>query len=276
MALVASGVSYAYEAGQTFGVEAVRGVDVVVAIGELVVVAGTTGSGKSTLLRLLAGLLEPAAGSVAVDMMGPGDREARGAIAIVFQNPETQFFAETLRLDVAFGPRNLGHVDPDGDADRALAEVGLDPAIYGPRSPFGLSGGEARRGAIAGALAMGARYLLLDEPTAGLDAAGRAAIRQALEVERTRSGIIVVTHDPAEFLDAATRIIALDSGRVAFSGSVEDVYADPAAYDRAGLELPSIVRTQLLARRSGMHLDHVTLDPRRAASALLAARRSRP
>lgn len=276
MALVAGGVSYAYEAGQTFGVEAVRGVDVTVGIGELVVVAGTTGSGKSTLLRLLAGLLEPAAGSVAVDTMGPGDREARGAIAIVFQNPETQFFAETLRLDVAFGPRNLGHVDPDGDADRALAEVGLDPAIYGPRSPFGLSGGEARRGAIAGALAMGARYLLLDEPTAGLDAAGRAAIRQALEAERTRSGIIVVTHDPAEFLDAATRIVALDSGRVAFSGSVEDVYADSAAYERAGLELPPIVRTQLLARRRGMYLDHVTLDPRHAASALLAARRSRP
>jgi len=206
--------------------------------------------------------------------MGPGDRAARGAIAIVFQDQETQFFAETLRLDVAFGPRNLGHADSEGDADRALAEVGLDPTVYGPRSPFSLSGGEARRGAIAGALAMGARYLLLDEPTAGLDAAGRAAIRRALEVERTRSGIIVVTHDPAEFLDAASRVVALDAGRVAFSGSVEELYADPAAYERAGLELPAIVRTQLLARRRGMHLERVTLDPGRAASALLAGRRT--
>ncbi|MHB8050159.1 MAG: ATP-binding cassette domain-containing protein [Coriobacteriia bacterium] len=274
MALVASGVSYAYEMGRPFGVEAVRGVDLAVAPGELVVVAGTTGSGKSTLLRLLAGLLKPAAGSVAVDAMGPGERGARGAIAIVFQDPETQFFAETLRIDVAFGPRNLGHADPDGDADRALAEVGLDPTVYGPRSPFSLSGGEARRGAIAGALAMGARYLLLDEPTAGLDAAGRAAIRQALEAERTKCGIIVVTHDPAEFLDVASRIVALEAGRVAFSGSVEDLYADPAPYERAGLELPPIVRTQLLARRRGMHLDRVTLDPERAASALLAARRT--
>lgn len=274
MALVASGVSYAYEMGRPFGVEAVRGVDLAVTTGELVVVAGTTGSGKSTLLRLLAGLLEPAVGSVTVDGMGPGDREARGATAIVFQDPETQFFAETLRLDVAFGPRNLGHADPEGDADRALAEVGLDPDVYGPRSPFSLSGGEARRGAIAGALAMGARYLLLDEPTAGLDAAGRAAIRQALQVERTRSGVVVVTHDPAEFLDAATRIVALDTGSVAFSGSVQDLYADPTTYERAGLELPPIVRTQLLARRRGMHLDRVTIDPVRAASALLAARRA--
>lgn len=272
MALIASGVSYAYELGRPFGVEAVRGVDIAVAPGDLVVVAGTTGSGKSTLLRLLAGLLEPAAGSVAVDGVAPGDRGARGAIAIVFQDPETQFFAETLRLDVAFGPRNLDHADPEGDADRALAEVGLDPATYGRRSPFGLSGGEARRGAIAGALAMGARYLLLDEPTAGLDAAGRAAIRRALDAQRSRSGIIVVTHDPAEFLDAASGVVALDVGRVAFSGSVEELYADSADYERAGLELPAIVRTQLLARHRGMHLERVTLDPGRAASALLAGR----
>ncbi|MDY0341633.1 MAG: ATP-binding cassette domain-containing protein [Coriobacteriia bacterium] len=275
MALVAQGVSYAYEVGRPPAIEAVRTVDLVLEVGELVVVAGTTGSGKSTLLRLLAGLLEPSVGSVSVDGMTLGDSQARGAVAIVFQDPETQFFAETLRLDVAFGPRNLGHSDPQGDADDALAAVGLDPAVYGSRSPFSLSGGEARRGAIAGALAMGARYLLLDEPTAGLDATGCSAVRDALRAERERSGVIVVTHDPGEFLDTAHRIVALDAGRVAFTGSVEDLYVSPERYEDAGLELPPIVRTQLLARARGMRIESVTLDPMRAASALLAAREVR-
>jgi len=275
MALVATAVSYAYGAGRAFGVEAVRGVDLTVECGELVVVAGTTGSGKSTLLRLLAGLLEPGAGSVMVDGVVSGDRQARGAVAIVFQDPETQFFAETLRLDVAFGPRNLGHEDPEGAADRALSVVGLDPEVYGPRSPFTLSGGEARRGAIAGALAMGSRYLLLDEPTAGLDATARQAVRDALRAERERSGIVVVTHDPGEFFDSADKVVALDVGMVAFAGSVGDLYADPGGYEGAGLELPPIVRTQLLARQRGMRLGGVTLDPVRAAAALLEARRGR-
>lgn len=272
MALVASGVSYAYGAGRTFGVEAVADVDLRVDPGELVVVAGTTGSGKSTLLRLLAGLLEPTAGSVTVDGVTSGDRRARGAVAIVFQDPEAQFFAETLRADVSFGPRNLGQPDSEAAADRALDVVGLDPAVYGPRSPFSLSGGEARRGAIAGALAMGARYLLLDEPTAGLDATARQAVRSALLAERERCGIVVVTHDPAMFLDDADRVVALDAGRLAFTGTVEVLYSDPAAYEGAGLELPSIVRTQLLARLSGLQLPRVSLDPVAVASALLDAR----
>lgn len=271
MSLVAAGVTYAYEAGRSFGVEAIRGVDLTVEPGELVVVAGTTGSGKSTLLRLLAGLLEPAAGSVTVDGIASGDRRVRGEVAIVFQDPETQFFAETLRMDVAFGPRNLGRQNPEAESDRALEAVGLDPTVFGSRSPFSLSGGEARRGAIAGALAMGSRYLLLDEPTAGLDLRAREAVRQALRAERQHSGIVLVTHEPGEFLDVADRVIALESGRVAFAGGVVDLYADPTAYEGAGLELPPIVRTQLLARLRGMRIERVTLDPERAASALLEA-----
>lgn len=272
MSILAEGLSYTYETGRASGVEAVRDVSVRVDVGDLVVVAGTTGSGKSTLLRLLAGLLVPSGGSITVDGLEPGAREVRGAIAIVFQNPETQFFAETLRADVAFGPRNLGRPEPEADADRALAAVNLDPAVYGPRSPFGLSGGEARRGAIAGALAMGARYLLLDEPTAGLDAEGRRAVRRALQLERARGGIIVVTHDPAEFLDDASRVIALTEGRVAFSGAVDALYDDPSAYEGAGLVLPPIVRVQLLARSVGMSVPEVTLDPGAAARALLVAK----
>jgi energy-coupling factor transport system ATP-binding protein len=272
MALLARNVSYTYAGGRSFGVEAVRSVDVRLDRGDLVVVTGTTGSGKSTLLRLLAGLLAPLHGTVTVDGRDPSSREARGSVAIVFQDPETQFFAETLHADVMFGPRNLGLEDASGEADRALSTVGLEPDVYGARSPFTLSGGEARRGAIAGALAMSAPYLLLDEPTSGLDADGRRAVREALAVERARSGVLVVTHDPMEFLDDATAVVALDSGAVAFSGSVQELYDDPAPYTRAGLELPPVVRAQLLAREAGMQLQHIVCDPVRAAASLLAAR----
>jgi energy-coupling factor transport system ATP-binding protein len=252
-------------------VHAVSGVSLTLEPGELLVIAGATGSGKSTLLRLLAGLLQADAGTVAADGQSLGSRAARGKVSIVFQNPESQFFAETLLADVGFGPRNLGVADPEAAASAALAAVGLDPASFGARSPFTLSGGEARRAAIAGALAMGAPYLLLDEPTAGLDARGRRDVLQAIDAERTRAGVAVVTHDPDEFLGSATRILALDAGVPAFDGTVGELTADPSAFEAAGLRLPDVVRAQVLARDRGARLPVIELDPRAAASAMLRA-----
>lgn len=272
MALVATGLGYTYGEDTAYRVRAVDDVDLTVSTGELVVIAGTTGSGKSTLLRLLAGLLEPQRGSLEVDGLSPRAREARGRVSLVFQNPEAQFFAETLRADVAFGPRNLGAADPLAAADAALRAVGLDPGIFGERSPFTLSGGEARRGAVAGALAMGSPYLLLDEPTAGLDAHSRGAVLSAIAAERARAGIVVVTHDPEELLPLADRVYALDGGRTAFAGSVEDLTASPGSYLAAGLRLPEVVRAQLLARERGARLPRIAFDPAEAAVLLLEAR----
>lgn len=274
MALVASELGYTYSAGAHYQVRALSGIALELERGELLVIAGTTGSGKSTLLRLLAGLLQPQSGTVMVDDEPPGSRAARGRVAIVFQNAESQFFAETLLADVAFGPRNLGVAGPEDAASAALAAVGLDPAEFGPRSPFTLSGGEARRAAIAGALAMGARYLLLDEPTAGLDARGRRDVLNAIEAERARAGVVVVTHDPDEFLASATRVLALDAGAAAFHGTVEALTEDPSAYEAAGLKLPEVVRAQVLARDRGAVLPVIELEPEAAASALLRAWRA--
>ena len=271
MALVAEGLGYAYAHGTRFAVDALSGIDLRIEPGELVVIAGETGSGKSTLLRLLAGLLEPTAGMVRVDGSAPGASSARGAVALVFQNPESQFFAETVLADVAFGPRNLGLDTPMEIAAGSLAAVGLDPVAFGGRSPLTLSGGEARRVAIAGALAMRAPYLLLDEPTAGLDARGRREVIATVLSERTRAGIAVVTHDPGEFLRDADRILALKGGHAVFSGTVAGLYDDARGYESAGLRLPAVVRAQLLARERGARVPEITLDPRAAAAALVSA-----
>ena len=276
MGLIARSVGYTYGHGTRFAVEALQSVDVSVDAGELVVVTGATGSGKSTLLRLLAGLLEPTAGAVTADGAAVSGPEARGRVAIVFQNSESQFFAESVLDDVAFGPRNLHAHDPSAVAEMALDAVGLDPAAFGARSPFLLSGGEARRVAIAGALAMGAPYLLLDEPTAGLDARGRADVREVIARERARAGVVVVTHDPEEFLATADRVLALQGGTVVFAGGVVELYESRSVYERAGLRLPEIVMVQLLARERGMPSMQVSLDPEEVAGALAAWRRVSP
>lgn len=234
MALVAHDLGYTYNAGAHYRIEALRGVGFGLDRGDLLVIAGATGSGKSTLLRVLAGLLEPDTGAVEIDGDSPRSRAARGRVAMVFQNPESQFFAETLQADVAFGPRNLGAADPAQAAASALEAVGLDPEVYGQRSPFTLSGGEARRAAIAGALAMQAPYLLLDEPTAGLDARGRRDVLTAISRERARAGVVVVTHDPEELLGSATRILALESGITAFVGTADELTDHPEAYVQIG------------------------------------------
>lgn len=272
MALIAEAASYSYGAGTPYAVRALHRVDLALESGELLVIAGTTGSGKSTLLRVLAGLLPPASGTVQADGVSPQAKEARGRVSLVFQNPEAQFFAETLLADVAFGPRNLGADDPAAAARHALGAVGLDPDVFGERSPFTLSGGEARRAAIAGALAMRAPYLLLDEPTAGLDARGRREVLTAIAAERERAGVAVVTHDPEEFLPVASRVLALAAGEVAFSGTVRELVDSPNAYLAAGLRLPEIVRAQLLGRERFGTTASVTFEPTGAAEMLLAAR----
>ncbi|MDZ4655774.1 MAG: ATP-binding cassette domain-containing protein [Coriobacteriia bacterium] len=273
MALTAASVSFTYEAGTAIATPVLDDVSLIVESGEVVLCVGATGSGKSTLLRLCAGLLEPTRGQIAVD--GAPVR-MRGPVGIVFQNPETQFFAETVAADVSFGPRNLGLADVDSVVVEALAAVGLDAAVFGERSPFTLSGGEARRVAIAGVLAMRTPYLLLDEPTAGLDPLGRRAVLQAVRSARESAGVLVVTHDAGEFLPWADRVIALDSGRVLFEGVPQTLAEEPASWERASLALPQLVLAQHLARGRGAEIPAIALDVEGAARALAAGKVGRP
>ncbi|KAF0207785.1 MAG: ATP-binding cassette domain-containing protein [Actinomycetota bacterium] len=269
MALVAKDLGYTYSTGAPYESRALTGVDLRLEKGELCLVVGSTGSGKSTLLRLMSGLLEPGVGSVRVD---DAESVVRGSVGIVFQNPETQFFAETVSADVAFGPKNLGFSDVDTAVSDAMLAVGLEPVEFGERSPFTLSGGEARRAAIAGVLAMRPAYLLLDEPTAGLDRRGREVVVRALLEARLKAGVLLVTHDPGVFLAHADRVLVLAAGQPVFYGNVTDLLEDDGApFDVAGLVLPDVVRAQVLARSRGARIARFAFDATDAARTLAGA-----
>lgn len=275
MTLSLTGVDFTYGAGTAFATRALSDVDITFSPGEVVLVLGATGSGKSTLLRIAAGLLVPDAGSVTLDgraVRGPL-AVVRPGVGIVFQSPEMQLFAESVAADVAFGPRNQGLSEEDAivEARRALDAVGLDPEEFGPRSPFSLSGGEARRAAIAGVLAMAPGYLMLDEPTAGLDPSGRESVRDIVTAARESAGVVVVTHDAEEFLGHADRVVLLSEGRIIFDERTEVLVQDPGRFTEAGLRAPEVLRAQMLAQDAGVALPRFALDPTEVASLLAEA-----
>ncbi len=275
MRLTLEDVGYTYGEGTSFAVRALRGVTLAIERGQLILVLGATGSGKSTLLRVAAGLMPPTEGRVAIDGVAlDGASGAAGRIGLVFQNPQTQLFAETVEADIAFGPHNLGMAADEvrrAVAD-ALEAVGLDAAEFGPRSPFALSGGEAHRVAIAGVLAMRPELLLFDEPTAGLDVRGREAITDFVTSVRERAGVVVVTHDAEAFLGIADHIVMLSDGRPVFSGSCAELVEDPSRFEEAGLRVPDVLRAQVLAEARGIQLDGYTLDVAEAADRIARGR----
>jgi len=272
VALGLNTVGFDYASGTALARTALDGVTLSVSAGEMVVVLGPSGAGKTTLLRCAAGLLPPSRGSVEVDGVAAA-RSPRGAVAFAFQRPETQFFAATVLEDVAFGPQNLG-MGAGGSiaaAREALGTVGLDPEAFATRSPFTLSGGEARRVALAGVLAMRPRYLLLDEPTSGLDVAGRRAVGAAVARVRATTGVVVVTHDAEEFLKDADSVVLLRDGMQAFAGTVPELMAGGDRLELEGVwSPPEHVVAQLRAIRAGRMAPPVLLDPVAAARALFA------
>ena len=234
-ALSASSVSFAYDDGTRRGRRkghptalALEDVSLRVAHGGAVLVSGPTGSGKSTLMRLLAGLLRPSRGSVTVD----GRPACSELVACSFQRAEDQLFADTVLDDVTFGPRNLGcsHEEAVRRARLALGRVGLDPDTFGARSTFGLSGGQMRRVALAGVLAMETPFVALDEPTVGLDADGLRDLRELVSGLRSSGvGVVIVSHDVERCLPMVDGLLELRDGRVVACGA-----DSPAEYPAKG------------------------------------------
>jgi energy-coupling factor transport system ATP-binding protein len=257
--------SYIYSEGTQAAIAALEGVDLSVQPGSYTLVLGATGSGKSTLLRIAAGLLAPTSGHVGLT---DGTQIHAGDIGLVFQMPESQLFGATLAEDIAFGVDNLGLAaskqEREGIVDEALASVGLDPQVFAGRSPFTLSGGEARRAAIAGILALRRRYMLLDEPTAGLDAGGREFVHGLIASLLARgAGVVVVSHDTDEFLPRAQSAVVLEHGQVAWRGSTANLLTHIEVLEHAGLAAPPIVAYQ---RAIGLDRSRWSLDPATVAA----------
>lgn len=221
------------------------------------------------MLRCSAGLLAPDSGSVTLDGE-PLGTVSRGRVGINFQSPESQLFAESVLEDVAFGPANQGLAEDEAEARarEALIAVGLDPDVFAARSPFGLSGGEARRAALAGVLAMRPAYLLADEPTAGLDASGRALIKDVFRSIRASAGLMIVTHDAEEFIGEADRLLVLLDGHAVFHGPIPELLDDPRVLLQPGLRPPALLELQLRLAECGIDLGRASLDEDVVASTI--------
>lgn len=233
MAIVVTNLHFSYADGSGAPVPALRGVNLRVDEGEIVALLGRTGAGKSTLLLHLNGLLRGPRDAVNVDGFDPARSKAdlaevRRRVGVVFQQPEGQLFAATVAEDVGFGPRNAGCSlqETEQRVHRALADVGLDPDKFGARSPFALSGGEQRRVAVAGVLALAPKFLILDEPAAGLDGPGRRTLWTLLQRLRRRdnTAIVFVTHDVEDAARHADRVVVLADGRVAVEGPPDEAF----------------------------------------------------
>lgn len=232
--------------------------------GEFVGIIGHTGSGKSTLLQHLNGLLKPNKGTIVIDdkeitAHGVTMNEVRKRIGLVFQYPEYQLFEETVALDVAFGPRNLGLDQEmiDARVREAIELVGLDYEDVAERSPFELSGGQKRRVAIAGVIAMKPKVLILDEPTAGLDPkAHKDVLAMIQEVHRRENNIIImVSHNMADIAKNCDKVLVMDSGKLIMSGTPREVFSQGERLNQIGLNPPPVTMFMKKLAGSGVDID---------------------
>ena len=249
MAIVFKGVSHVFMPGSPFMTTAISDIDLVIPDGQFVGLIGHTGSGKSTLIQHINGLLKPTEGSVQVGDIATSDKAAglialRKLVGLVFQYPEYQLFEETVERDVAFGPRNLGLSEEEINRRvyDALQQVGLTDGAVLKRSPFELSGGQRRRVAIAGVLAMEPQVLILDEPTAGLDPRGREEVLKLMaDVHKNRGcTVIMVSHSMDEVARVADRVIVLNRGQIAIDGTPREVFARAGELREIGLDVPAV------------------------------------
>ncbi|NLJ84388.1 MAG: energy-coupling factor transporter ATPase [Halanaerobiaceae bacterium] len=243
------------------GTEALKDINLRISDQEFIGLVGHTGSGKSTLVQMLNGLIKPSSGSVIIDGVNiTGEKTSllgiRRKIGLVFQYPEHQLFEETVYGDVAFGPRNLGLSEEEVElrVKEALELVGLDYEEFKDRSPFNLSGGQQRKVAIAGVLAMKPEVLILDEPSAGLDPQGRQQLISLLEYLYNNKGmtIILVSHRMEEIARLSNRVIVMSEGEIVFDDSPARVFSEVEKIRELGLDLPEI--TEILWRLNGKGL----------------------
>ena len=282
MSIKLTNVFHTYSKGTPFERRALNDVSLEISKGEFVAIIGQTGSGKSTLVQHLNGLLKPTEGKAfidEVDLSGKGTevKAARQQVGMVFQYPEHQIFAETVFEDIAFGPRNKGFNEDEvaKQVREAMAFVGLDYDTYAQRSPFQLSGGQMRRVAIAGVVAMNPDYLVLDEPSAGLDPRSRNAVfKEILELHKSRGiAIVLVTHSMEEAAKYADRMLVINGGKVMFDGKPMEIFRNHSQELIAvGMDVPQVFKLADLLRQRGLQLPENIKDEQALIKAIKKAR----
>ena len=274
MSIIVDHVSHVYEADTNMAVKALDDVSLVIQDGDFIGLIGHTGSGKSTLVQYLNGLMKATSGHIYYNGADIDDdqfhkKELRSKVGLVFQYPEHQLFEVDVFSDVCFGPKNLGLSQKEVQlrAYEALKQVGLEDEYF-YQSPFDLSGGQKRRVAIAGVLAMKPEVLILDEPTAGLDPRGRNEILELISSLREKTGltIVLVSHSMDDVAEYVNRIVVMDHGKKMFDDTPREVFRHVEELEAMGLAAPQVTYMMHQLRKSGFHVnpDVITIEEAKA------------
>ena len=256
-------IEYVYGKGLPYETHALKDISLEIPDGSITAVIGHTGSGKSTLIQMFNALIRPDSGRIFIDGEDTTDKNAdlkeiRKKVGLVFQYPEHQLFEETVYKDIAFGPKNMGLSEDEIDlrVRRAMRLTGIDEQ-YADYSPFELSGGQKRRTAIAGVLAMEPRVLILDEPAAGLDPKGRNEMLDTIKALHTANPemiIIFVSHSMEDVAVAADNIIVMNGGKIEMCGSVKEIFSKSERLAEIGLDIPQITHLMMKLNLLGYHM----------------------
>ncbi len=279
MSIKVENLSYIYDEGMPFETKAVDDISFEITSGEFVGLIGHTGSGKSTLIQTLNSLLKPSKGKIYIDGKDLSDKntkksELRKNVGLVFQYPEYQLFEETVYRDIAFGPKNLNLSKDliDQRVRESMALVGLDFNLLSELSPFELSGGQKRRVAIAGVLAMNPKILILDEPTAGLDPMGRDEILEQIKNLNKEKDVtvILVSHSMEEVANLVDRLIVLDQGKKMLDGCVREVFKEYELLKEVGLGVPQVMELIFALNQRGFNIPETVLNVEEAKKIILS------
>lgn len=280
MSIEIKNLSYIYMPKTPFERLALDQINLTIPEGKITAIAGHTGSGKSTLIQHFNGLLQPTSGEILVDGVSlagkaPEAKAARRRVGMVFQYPEHQLFEETVAKDIAFGPRNYGcsEAEIEDRVKYAMDFVRLDYDKFSQRSPFQLSGGQMRRVAIAGVVALRPQYLVLDEPTAGLDPYGREDLMQRILKlhKESKNTIILVSHSMDDIARFADYVVIMNQGRLLLADTPAKAFGQEELIQEAGLEVPQITRIMKALKAQGLGLDDKIYTMEKAAEAVYKA-----
>ena len=279
MSLILDKINYVYSEGTAYQIQALKDVNLEIRDGQFIGVIGHTGSGKSTLIQHLNGLVKATSGTIYFNGQDIYDedfdlRELRNRVGLVFQYPEHQLFEESVIKDVCFGPNNQGLSTEEAinKAKEALSLVGVKEELF-DKSPFELSGGQKRRVAIAGVLAMEPDILILDEPTAGLDPAGRDKILNCIENLHKKKGmsVVLVSHSMEDVANYAERIIVMNNGSVMFDDTPKKVFKHYKELEKIGLAAPQITYIMHQLKENGLDVDENIINVEEAKENILKA-----